>query len=76
MWRHAIVAVTVQVEPDAVERHAEMGDDAPGRLQNCRRRRVWCGIETEVSRAAAARRPRDCTFRAAGIATSHRGIAL
>src|SRR4030095_234040 len=26
-----------------------MGDDAPGRLQNCCRRRVWCGIETEVS---------------------------
>jgi hypothetical protein len=48
-WRHAVPAVTVQIEPDAVERHAEMGDDAPGRVQNCCRRRVWCGIETVVS---------------------------
>src|SRR5215204_5370320 len=24
-----------------------MGDDASGRVQNCRGRRVWCGIETE-----------------------------
>ena len=47
VWRHAIAAVTVQVEPDAVERHAEMGDDPPGGVQNCRRRRVWCGVETE-----------------------------
>ena len=64
MWRHAVAAVTVQVEPNAVERHAEMGDDAPGRLQiaagvasGAGSRRKWPSSRgTSTSRSYISRR--------------------
>jgi hypothetical protein len=46
--RHGIAAVTVQVEPDGVERYAELSDYTLGRFENHLRRRGRCGIEAEI----------------------------